>query len=133
MSENVDTVLSIYAAWDRRDYGWIDWADPAIDFVLADGPAPGRWTGLAGMWQGWSEVLAPWDEWRAEKIECRDLDEGRVLALIRFSGRGKASGVDVGKLSGSGANVFHFRDGKVTKLVAYFHQDRALADLGLED
>jgi hypothetical protein len=29
-----------------------------------------------------------------------------------------------------GANLFHIRDGKVTKSVFYFHRERAFADLG---
>ena len=132
MSENLDLVRSIFAAWGRRDYIWTDWADPAIEFVVVDGPSPGRWTGLAGMWQGWREVLEPWRDWRAEEVEYRELDGERVLAVVQFSGRGKTSGLDVAPMRGKGANVFHLRDGKVTALWAYWHQDRALADLGLE-
>jgi hypothetical protein len=38
------------------------------------------------------------------------------------------SGVD---LQSKWANVFHLRDGKVTRILLYSDPDRALADLGL--
>jgi hypothetical protein len=42
-----------------------------------------------------------------------------------LSGRGKTSGVELGQMRSKGANVFHIRGGKVTKIVAYFDCDRA--------
>ena len=61
-----------------------------------------------------------------------ELDDERVLALGHYSGRGKASGLQVGQTPASAASVFHVRDGKVTKLVVYFDREQALADLGLK-
>jgi ketosteroid isomerase-like protein len=132
MSENLDLVRSIYAAWGRGDYSKADWADPNIEFVLADGIDPGRWTGRAGMWEGWRGRLSAWEQHRTEVEEYRVVDDERVLVLVHTVGRGKTSGVDLGQTLATGANLFHVRNGKVAKLVVYFDRDRALADLGLE-
>jgi ketosteroid isomerase-like protein len=52
---------------------------------------------------------------------------------LRNMGRGKTSGMELGQLRTREANLFHFRDGKVTRIVVYLNRDRALADLGLKE
>jgi ketosteroid isomerase-like protein len=131
MSSNVDLVRSLYTAWERGDWDSTDWADEEIEYVWADGPHPGRWTGRAGMAKGFRDFLSAWDVWRARAVEYRELDDERVLALTQWSGRGKSSGMDIGQMHSKGAALFHVRDEKVTKLVAYLDRDRAFADLGL--
>jgi ketosteroid isomerase-like protein len=76
--------------------------------------------------------MGAWDDLRPEVDEYRELDELRTLVLFRFRGRGKAGGLELGALSKQGANIFHVRQGKVTRIDFYFDRDRALADLGLE-
>ena len=39
-SANLDIVRGIYADWEHGDYTRTEWADPEIDFEVADGPAP---------------------------------------------------------------------------------------------
>ena len=130
-SANLDLVRSIYAAWERGDFSSTEWAHPEIEFVIADGPVPGSWTGLAGRAEGSRTFLGAWEEYRAEVEEYRELDDGRVLVLVRASGLGKTSGMDVGQLGANGANLFHVRGGKVTRYVIYWDRELALTDLGL--
>jgi ketosteroid isomerase-like protein len=130
-SANLEIVRSIYAAWKRGDYSSAEWAHPEIEYVFADGPSPGSWSGLAGMADAWSGFLSPWEGLRVEAEEYRELDGERVLVLNRFGGSGKASGVEVREISTKAASLFHVRDGKVTRLVQYWDHQRALADLGL--
>jgi ketosteroid isomerase-like protein len=133
VSENLDLVRSILADWERGDYSDVDWADPEIEYVHADGPAQGTWTGLAGMESGWREWLSAWKGLRTEVERCLELDDGRVLVLTRGISRGTASGIDTGQIRSEAAVLFHIRDGSVTRLVISWDRARALADLGLEE
>jgi hypothetical protein len=132
MSENLDLVRSIYADWQAGDFTHGDWADSGIEVVAADGPEPGTYTGHAGMAAGWRAFLGAWGDYRVVADDYRELDDERVLVLMQHGGHGKASGLGDKQLTTEGANVFHMRDGKVVRLVLYWHRDRALDDLGLE-
>jgi ketosteroid isomerase-like protein len=131
MSANLDLVRSIYAAWERGDFSSAEWADPEIEYVIADGPSPGRWTGLTGMSEGQRDFLGAWEDLRVEAEEYRELDGERVLVLAHNTGRGKASGLELGQMQTRGAVLFHLRSGTVIRVAAYFDRERALADLGL--
>jgi ketosteroid isomerase-like protein len=133
-SANLDLVRSIHAAWERGDFRSVEWAHPEIEFVIADGPSPGSWTGVPGMIEAWRDFLSAWKEWRGEGEEHRELDGERVLVLVHVFGRGKTSGLELdqfGQLGRKGANLFHIRAGKVTRFVFYFDSEHAFADLGL--
>jgi ketosteroid isomerase-like protein len=78
------------------------------------------------------EWMTVWHEWRVKADEYRELDDDRVLVLVRYDGRGRASGVQIATMRTAGATLFHVSGGKVTRLVFYLDRDRALADLGLD-
>jgi ketosteroid isomerase-like protein len=130
-SANLDLVRSLYTAWERGDYSSTEWAHPEIDFEVVGGPAPGAWTGVEAMVEGWLDFLSAWEEFRHEVEEYRELDGERVLVLVRLSGRGKASGLELIEMQATAASLIHVRGGKVTRFVIYLERERALADLGL--
>jgi ketosteroid isomerase-like protein len=130
-STNVDLVRSIYARWGRGDFSTIEWAHPEIEYVTADGPSPSSVTGVAGMADATREWMAVWHDWRVEGDEYHDLDSERVLVLVRYSGRGRTSGMQIAQVRTTGATLFHVSGGKVNRLVFYLDRERAFADLGL--
>jgi ketosteroid isomerase-like protein len=131
--ENIDLVRSVFARWERGDFGSADWAHPEIEFVIADGPTPGKWTGMARMAEAFRDFLSTWEEYRIEADEYRELDSERVLVLVSFGGHGKTSGLELAQIPTKPADVFHVRGGKVTRLVLYWDHEHALADLGVSE
>jgi ketosteroid isomerase-like protein len=131
--ENLDLVRSIHATWERGDYSASGWAHPDIEYVIADGPTPGSWTGLVGMAEAMRDLLSAWQGFRQQADEYRELDGERILVLAHWVGRGKTSGLELGQMRAMGAGLFHIRDGKVARLVFYWDREHALADLGLSE
>jgi ketosteroid isomerase-like protein len=131
-SANLDLVRSILADWERGEfYSSVEWVHPQIEFVYADGPDPGSWKGAEAMATATRKRLSAWERYHLLAEEFRELDRERVLVFTRRSGRGKSSGMEVGQFGTEGAWLFHIHDSRVTRLVAYFDRENALADLGL--
>jgi ketosteroid isomerase-like protein len=131
MSTNLDLVRSIYADWERGDYSANAWADPEIEWVMAEGPTPGRRQGLDGMAAGFREFLTAWTDFRQEAEDYREVDREHIVVFTLASGLGKTSGMDLAGTWAKAAAVFQIRGGKVMRLVLYVDRQRALADLGL--
>jgi ketosteroid isomerase-like protein len=129
VSANADLVRSIYARWQRGDFSSVQWAHPQIEFEFADGPEPGRWTGIEQMSARYAGWLRGWKDFRAEAERYFTPDERRVLVFVRNTARGRASGLELDMRSV--ANFFEVDRGKVVRLVLYWDRERALADAGI--
>src|SRR3954454_2454524 len=95
MLGNTDLLPSIYAGWERGDFSAAAWAHPAIQFVIVGGPDPGTWSGVQEMANGWFGFLQAWENFHVEPEEYRQLDAERTLVLIRRSGLGRTSRLEV--------------------------------------
>jgi hypothetical protein len=132
-SANLDLVHSIVAAHERGDFSSAAWAHPDIEYVIADGPSPGRWKGPAGMAEAFRGNLIGWKDFRIEADEYRELDDERVLVLTRSTARGRAGALVAGQMRAKGAVLYQLSAGRVTRLVYYWNRERALADAGLSE
>jgi hypothetical protein len=89
VSENLDLVRSIFAAWERGDFTSAEWAHPEMEFVFVGGPSQGRCTGLAGMAGAMRDFLTSWEEFSGVNDEYRELDDERVRCSTRRGQRAR--------------------------------------------
>jgi ketosteroid isomerase-like protein len=122
--ENVEFIRSLFAMIDRGDArAWdllppdfvIDLSRRLIDPVVLRGPDEMR--------AFYRDMDAAWADGASLNVEELIEAGDNVLALIRFGGRGKASGVEVEVLVW---NLWTFRDGKPVAWT-YFGESRAQA------
>lgn len=131
MSSNLTLVRAFCACCEGGDFTPVEWAHPDLECVIADGPEPGRWIGRAAKRERTRDWLSAWHDWRAEAEEFREPGGGRVPVLLAFTGRGRGSGLTVGRIPAEVAHLFHVSDGYVWKRVIYFNRANAFVDLGL--
>jgi ketosteroid isomerase-like protein len=130
-SANLDLVRSICAAWEHGDWSAAGWAHPEMEFVIADGPNRGSWTGQGNISKATRDLLDTWHDIRIKVEEYREVDDKRVLVLNHFAGRGKTSGLELDQMGVKAAFLFHLLGGRVKRVVYYTDRATALADLGL--
>jgi ketosteroid isomerase-like protein len=127
---NVAALQEVYAEWSRGnwrprfeiyadDMEW-GWSDEFLEMAGVERESGEHSTRL----RDW---LAPWENWRASAEEFITSGD-YVVALTRYSGEGRESGVTVDT---PGAHLWEFRDGKVVRLVVYSSRERALAAAGV--
>jgi ketosteroid isomerase-like protein len=82
---------------------------------LAEEPRPG----VRGLWQSWTDWLAPWESYRTEIEELKSAGD-RVLVLVRDFGRWPNMETEIELL---GSAVWTVRGGKIARVE--FFSDRA--------
>jgi uncharacterized protein len=128
--EELEAVRRVYDEWSRGNWApRFDFYDDAMEWGWSD-----EFPGLGGVYhdpaernERVQEWLSGWEDWRCEAEDL--LVQGdQVIALCRYWGRGRGSGVSV---ETRGAHVWTLRAGKVIRLVIFATRERALADVGL--
>ena len=107
---------------------WTDDIDHrAIEGSVDDrGPMKGK-DSVRAYVQDWLDTF---DDLSVEPVELLDAGEGRVIAVLRLSGRAKLSGVETDLTY---ADVYTVRGGKIARGREYAARDEALEAAGLSE
>jgi ketosteroid isomerase-like protein len=129
--ENVEIIEGMLEAAERGDWDTTMAAyDPAVELDQSRFPDGGIYSGREGVRKFFEEWFGAWEELRVESQGVVAVPDGRVISLIRISGRGKESGVEV---TMEAADVFTLRDGKVIQMTGYPERAEALEAVGLSE
>jgi ketosteroid isomerase-like protein len=90
------------------------------------GPIYGR-DAMRAYVQDWIDTF---DEFRIEPVALIDAGRGVVVAVLRYGGRAKLSGIETDETFGV---VFTIRDGKIARGREYATRDQALEAAGLRE
>jgi ketosteroid isomerase-like protein len=131
--ENVELVRRYYEAFaqggfDRLMEYWSDDLDHRAAKDGVDDPGPIR--GKNAMRKHIGDWIDTFDEFWFEAVELIDAGEDTVVAVERFGGRAKLSGVETDQL---GAVVFTIREGKIARCREYATRAEALEAIGLRE
>ena len=127
----VEIVRRASEAFNRRDLdAWLSFYSPDIVFR----PVPTftdsqERRGLGAMRRFMEEWYDAWaDDYTTQVESIREYGDV-VIALLRFTGHAKASGVEV---AGGVFEVYRFRDGKIASVEDFTDRAEALKAVGLE-
>jgi ketosteroid isomerase-like protein len=123
---DLERLQALYRDWARGDFSRGDIFDRAIkseNVGMGDPIRVGNYEEFIGAMREW---LSAWE--RPLTIEAEEFIQSgdRILVLVRWSGRGKGSGVEI---EASGAHLWTFRDGLAVRLETYRDGDEARAAL----
>jgi ketosteroid isomerase-like protein len=128
---NVEIVRRLIEAWNRGDYSAaLASIDPAIEVSVAyQAGFDGTYRGHAGLTQ---LMRVFWAEFEGPNIEIDEaMSAGNDVVLgVRFSGRGKRSGIDV---EASAWHTWTLREGKAVRWQLVRTKQDALGVAGLSE
>src|ERR1700730_13296995 len=123
---------AVLDALNARDFQSLaELLDPAVEFRSILGATEGEaaYTGIDGLRKWAEEGDAIWEGWHQGAVCYGEVGESQAVAVIRATGRARASRVPLDSCTG---NVLTQRHGKGWRIDAYTDPREALKAVGLE-
>jgi ketosteroid isomerase-like protein len=130
--ENVEIVKLAYEAFARGGLDrWMEQFADDVDYRTVEGALDdvGQMHGRDALRTWLQDWIDTFDEFFLEPVELIEAGEDTVVAVERYSGRAKLSGVETDQM---GAVVFTLRDGKIVRGREYPNREEAL-EAGLRE
>src|SRR5262245_3897884 len=130
---NVEVVRRALEAWGRGDpKAAAELLDPEVEWSMPSNiPEAGTYRGRDEVVRGLETFLEAWDDLAVTVEELLDAGD-RVVALVRYSGRGRESGIEVSGTN-TDAQVWTIRNGKAVRVELYGGTVDALQAAGLSE
>jgi ketosteroid isomerase-like protein len=128
--ENVETVGRAIAAINARDIdAYLACCTENVE-LLIPASVGAEYLGANGIRRFFTDIEDVGPDFRIEVQSVQALGDNNVIALIRTSATGRASGIETGSES---ANVYDFIDGKISRIHIFLDRDEALKAVGLAE
>jgi ketosteroid isomerase-like protein len=131
--ENVELVRRNYEAFERGGLDqWMEYWSDDLDYrpVRGDLTDPGPIRGKVAMRANIEDWIDTFEEFWFKPVELIDAGRETVVAIERFGGRAKLSGVETDQTC---AVVFTIRDGMISRCREYATREEAVDAAGLRE
>src|ERR1039458_2385369 len=129
--ENVRLVERAIAAINARDIeGYLACCTENVKLETPMAAVGGVYEGIDGIGRFFTDMKKAAPDFRIELDGVEEVDSKRVLAFMRTSSTGRASGI---RLAADQANVYDLIDGKISHIRIFFDRQEALKAVGLEE
>ncbi len=130
--ENVRVVEYAIAAINARDLeGYLACCTENVKLETPLAAVGGVYDGIDGIRRFFLDIEEAAPDFRIALDRAEGVDSKRVLAFLRTSGTGRASGIRMA--APSQANVYDLIDGKIGRIRIFFDHQEALKAVGLEE
>ncbi len=129
--ENARLVERAIAAINARDIeGYLACCTENVKLETQLAAVGGVYEGTDGIRGFFTDIEEAGPDFRIELDGVEEVDSKRVLAFMRFSPTGRASGI---RVAGSSTNVYDLIDGKISHIRIFLDRQEALKAVGLEE
>jgi ketosteroid isomerase-like protein len=128
--ENVRLVERAIAAINARDIeGYLACCTENIKLETPMAAVGGVYEGIEGIGRFFTDIEEAAPDFLIELDGVEEVDSKRVLAFMRTSSTGRASGI---RLAAPSTNVYDLTDGKISHVRIFWDRSEALKAVGLE-